>query len=1419
MISVSSGHSAEYLTDAVGAGREDYYTGAVVEGEPPGTWHGRGAEALGLVGQVDPDVMHELYGRFTDPRDPRFTDESTRHEAQRLGRAPKRFRTPDDVVAARVEAYSQAYSTAPAPEQVQAWRVEAERSTPQAVMFYDLTFSVPKSVTVLWAAYSRAATDAGEAGDTATAARMSARADAIEQAIAAANRTMLDHVEAQTVSRVGRHAGGTRAGEVSTGRWVDASSLVVAQFAQHTSRERDPQLHTHNAVLNRVQCPDGEWRAIDGKSLFGAKAGASAVAGLELRERMTRELGVAWTLREDGNDFEVAGIEPHEMELLSSRTRTMTAKADELIAAFEDHHGRAANSWERDRLRQQATLATRPAKSHDGETFAEMLDRADAVMRSQVAGGLGRIAARFDGEAPPAAPAAEWSPESVIAQAVEACHGDRGRSTFSRPELARRIALALPGTVGLDEDGEARELIERLTDAAIGSDLVVQTSGREVGDVPAEHRLADGRAATVAPDAVRYAARGHVAAEHALLRGAGTRGRTHAPRGLVDAWLDDAGDSLSPAQREAVAGLASSDAALAVLVGPAGTGKSYTVGRLAEAWSDLTGGRVVGVATAQVAADVLRDDGVTDSANTTAFLAAQDRISEGRPLPADAAWRLGERDILVVDEASMVDTATLTRLQAVADGARARVVLLGDPRQLGAVGAGGMMRTILDTGGEVHTLGEVRRFSAEWERTASLQLRDGHEDVVTEYDRRGRLVDAGTETDAVAAVARAAAADRLDGRDVVVVAASNRLAADVAAGVRRHLVAAGRVEETGVVLGRDGCTAGVGDLVQARRIDRGLGLTNRELYRVHAVGEDGSLDVASTRTGELRRMPPEYVSADAALGYAGTVHATQGATVDTGHVLLTPGMSGSAAYVGLTRGRDGNTAWAVTDTGVPDTPRGTPRGMLAATVTVDDRGDLSAHDVAEADERWRNSAETLLALTEDHSRLACRARLDGDLDELVADGALSEELRARFGSDAGSEHLSRQLRALEQAGHDPAEVLRQAVTARSLDSAVSVAQVVSDRIDRAHGLPVPDVESTTPAPSRVPASEADYLAQLADLSEQRRRELGIACADEPPAWALTTLGPVPDHEAGRADWIKRAGTVAAHREATGWDSDEQALGRCPGVHAPEKRADWHRAYIAAGMPEERRPDAELSDGRLLARVAAADRIAAAAPDFVDPAMRARHLAAEEARRDATLARSLDDLEVAEKLEADAVAHAEAAARLTGVGEDRAEYLALHAETLAAGEASRLELARRGIDPGAEPDRQTAAEWLAADKAAREEDDAHRAVTDVDLSPAVDELDAAPPADELAGPEELRPAETLSAEASEAAILTAAARAAAIAKKTADTASQNAAEPDDLWERHRELVAGNDDVHLDSTPELAPDHSAALGGGDADAMGL
>lgn len=1345
MITMSSGHSSAYLTDSVGAGREGYYTGAVGPGEPPGRWQGRGAAALGLAGTVDADVMEALFGQFRDPRDPAFADPETRLRAGVLGRAPKQFRSPEQVVEDRIRSYTRDHVSAPTPEQIQAWRIEAERRAPNAVMFHDVTYSPQKSVTVLHTAFERAAVEARTAGRHEDADQWQQLAEHIDQAVAAANDEAIAYLaEHGGYSRSGRHGAAGAAGV-----WEDAHDLVVASFYQHTSRSHDPQLHVHNAVLNRVECGDEKWRALDSKAMRAAMHGAGAVASARLAGELTQRLGVTWELREDGHDFEIASIDQSVMDLFSSRRETVTRRAQELIEAAETRYGRPLTSLERTRLHQQASLGTRAAKTHDSLSREEMLDAWNAQLQATLAGSLGRVAEQHRDL--PAPVPEQFSPDAVIATALEDCHDAQGRPTYNRHELLRRIHLATPANVAADPD-QRRAVLESMLERALAQAGVIQTSGREIGDVYEAGRLANGQARTIGPAAVRYATEGHLAAEIAVLNAAGRRGAACLDRATAEAWISDHAAELSPAQREAVLGLAASDAQLAVLIGAAGTGKSYTVGALDALWRDLTTqlpppstadapatgaapvpGRVIALTVTEVATSVLRDDGVADTANLAAFFAAQHRLTAGVAGLADERWRVGPRDIVFVDEASMVDTRRLAALQELVGSSGARMVLTGDPHQLGAVGAGGMMRAVVDRDAETYTLSDVRRFEAPWERQASLDLRDGDEHAVQDYDAHGRLRDAGTAGKAIAVLAEAAAADRLGGRSTLVVTATNEQASEVSAAIRRHLVDAGLVEEGGIVLGRDGNTAGIGDHVQARRIDRSLGLTNRETYQVTAIREDGGLDVRDTRTGQVLVMPAEYLAADAALGYASTAHAAQGATVDSGHLLLTGQLDRAGAYVGMTRGRQSNTVWGVTDSGIPDQPPQSCRGALASVLedTVDIDPDAAAIDVHAADEARRRSAETLLGLIEEERRTLSEMRLAEDLDQLQAEGVIAAEERARFVSDQGSAHLARLLRSYEQAGHDPQQVLRSAISRRSLTDTHSVAQTVAYRIRPDGLLPAP---TRYTGPERGPADRAGYLDQLDRLLQDRRDELGRRAADEQPAWAIAALGPLPLLEAEpledvetagsgngvvgeptRAEWEHRAGIIAAYREATGWHHESLPIGRCPGVHTPEKRLAWHEAYAAADEPEERRPEAEMTTGRLLVRARAADRARAAAPDAVYDAQREAHQAADDARRAAVLAEAQGQAQERLRLVAEAERNAALAAELDRQAEARGTHLAYYAETLNAGEAADEELRRRGVGRGQEPDRTTAEEWLAAEQQARAEDDAHRTITEADLA--------------------------------------------------------------------------------------------------------
>jgi hypothetical protein len=264
VLSIRSSYDTDYLTDAVAKGREGYYTGAVAAGEPPGRWHGAGAELLGLTGEVDAEVMKALYTHGLDPRDPAIASRETWGEAARLGKPPRNYRKAEEIYAGLLEAHPEA-----GPEQRAQLRKQAAGSARQSVAFYDVTLSAPKSMTLLWVGCERAARDTRPADDSPEAvqraaedaAQWKAAATVVEEALMEGHRAALDFLAAHAgYARRGHHGGGG-------GEWVDAHRFIAAQFLQHDSRDHDPHLHVHGAVANKIQCDDGTWLAIDSNLL------------------------------------------------------------------------------------------------------------------------------------------------------------------------------------------------------------------------------------------------------------------------------------------------------------------------------------------------------------------------------------------------------------------------------------------------------------------------------------------------------------------------------------------------------------------------------------------------------------------------------------------------------------------------------------------------------------------------------------------------------------------------------------------------------------------------------------------------------------------------------------------------------------------------------------------------------------------------------------------------------------------------------------------------------------------------------------------------------------------------------------------------------------------------------------------------
>jgi ATP-dependent exoDNAse (exonuclease V) alpha subunit len=311
-------------------------------------------------------------------------------------------------------------------------------------------------------------------------------------------------------------------------------------------------------------------------------------------------------------------------------------------------------------------------------------------------------------------------------------------------------------------------------------------------------------------------------------------------------------------------------------------------------------------------------------------------IHEADPHTAGAQpWRLQAGQLVILDEAAMAPTAHLDSLLAQAMAAGAKVVLVGDHAQLGAVDAGGVFALLAGEGHAVE-LEQLHRFTEGWEAYATRGLRVGDPAVLDTYTAHGRLQDGPTEAMTERAY-RAWAADIAAGRRSLLLAADRDTVTALNRRARADRVRVGLSDPSVEVALADGTAAGAGDLITTRRNDRRLArpdgghVRNGDHWQVAVIRPDGSLDAIPSAPQDRQprpaaglatvRLPADYVRDHVELGYASTVHRAQGATADTSHLFVRPGMNREALYVGMTRGRHANHAYIATDTSDAETHR------------------------------------------------------------------------------------------------------------------------------------------------------------------------------------------------------------------------------------------------------------------------------------------------------------------------------------------------------------------------------------------------------------------------------------------------------------------------------------------------------------------
>ena len=405
IITISPGHDASYPWRQIGtsaesehagkAGTSYYLSPAEKGGEPPGLWRGDGLADLGFrEGQViERAVFERLYQDFVDPRDP--------SGETRLGRAPQQFRP-----AAEIFAELAALEPEATAERRAQLMIEAKSQVRMPVQYFDVTFSVSKSITLLHASAMANAAKAAAEGDQNAAAYWEQAAQDVWACIQAGNQAALEYLQREAgYTRSGYH--GRQADGVRTGRWEDAHGFVVGSFAQHTSRDGDPQLHIHNLVLNRVMRErDGAYRTLDSRALYEHRGAAAAIAAVVMESALSREFGVGWVRRADGHGREVRGVAAGLMEEFSSRRQTISALTERLAREFEAQHGYAPDARALTTLRQWANHASRRAKEAEPLDLAAQARRWAAQARASEAGALEPVMPRVTTRrGPGAAPA------------------------------------------------------------------------------------------------------------------------------------------------------------------------------------------------------------------------------------------------------------------------------------------------------------------------------------------------------------------------------------------------------------------------------------------------------------------------------------------------------------------------------------------------------------------------------------------------------------------------------------------------------------------------------------------------------------------------------------------------------------------------------------------------------------------------------------------------------------------------------------------------------------------------------------------------------------------------------------------------------------------------------------------------------
>ncbi len=709
---------------------DDYYADG---GLSPSEWSGKGAEELGLSGDVDRDQFRELLdGKTGDQQLGTFRDGQLEH---RPG--------------------------------------------------WDVTFSAPKSVSIM-----------GEvAGDRRL---IEAHGEAVKTALA--------HVETHMAATRVRHGGSVT--REATG------NLVIASFQHGTSRAQDPQLHTHNVIMNATQGEDGAWRSLEPRAIYQLQKQIGAIYRQELALKV-RELGYEIETAKESM-FEIKGVSADVIAAFSTRSAEIEAALSERGTSRE-----AASAAEK----QVAALDTRQAKiaADQASLVAEWRETADRAgfnsearlalvseAKSNAVSATG-LAEQAKAAERAVAHAADKLGERQSVFSVAALHEEAGRVGLGK------VSYAQVG-VAIDAAGARGELVDRTFLDRRGAEFAGLTTHQ---NIDAETRLlrieADGRGA-FAP----------IASPLAAAKAVAVTSRQAECHGF--AWNAD--------QRAATEQLLTSRNRITAVQGYAGTAKTTTVLATFAREAEARGVSVIALAPTASAAMVLGEALGTRGDTVARHMLSPGPSASGQP----AAW--------IVDEASLLSARDTARLFDLAEKHNARVVMVGDVKQLGSVEAGAAFAQLQTAGMETGKLAEIVRQTNNATKDAVLASIEGDaKKALAALDRGGGLIIEGADrAERFAAIAdRYAGLDKASRARTLVIEPSREGRDALTADIRQALIRSGALRGPAVTVeslvnkgltraeARDPLSYDKGDVVRFSQDYADKGVTRGEAFRVESI--------------------------------------------------------------------------------------------------------------------------------------------------------------------------------------------------------------------------------------------------------------------------------------------------------------------------------------------------------------------------------------------------------------------------------------------------------------------------------------------------------------------------------------------------------------------------------------------------------